>query len=88
MHTAFWIAWVCPIAIYLYIVQAYSLPWMADFLMWPYLLVSTVGAWRSTGMPPGALWAAGIYRFILALFGITALLSLGIQAYALVGPAL
>lgn len=68
MHTAFWLVWFTPIA---------ALAWANieigswfDLVLVPFLVLTTVSAWRSTNEPPGALWAASMYRLALFLFGL------------------
>lgn len=79
MHTAFWMAWVVPLALYA-IVEPW-LPWIAELLFMPYILFSAIGAWRSTKNPPGKPWAAYIYRILLVIFGFSVAVPLAGYAY-------
>lgn len=83
MHTAFWVAWVCPLAIYAIAQQSFPLPAYLDLVMAPYIIFALVGVWRSTKEPPGRLWVPIIYRMMLGLFALSALLVVGLQGYIL-----
>jgi hypothetical protein len=74
MHTAFWLAWFTPIFALAYVGN--YLPVWVDLVLLPYLVLATIGAWRSTKSPPGALWAASIYRLALVLFVLVALVGI------------
>ena len=79
MHTAFWLAWFTPIFVLAY--AANYLTFWVDLVLLPYLTLATIGAWRSTRHPPGALWAASIYRLALFLFVLLALIGLLLIGY-------
>lgn len=86
MHTAFWIAWVCPLAIYIQAQQALQLSMVAELPMLAYLVVSTVGTWRSTWHPPGSSWAPKIYQTLLFMFTITAVTGIAFATFNLAMP--
>lgn len=79
MHTAFWLVWFVPIATMAYLDVEISA--LADFVLLPYLIFATVGAWRSTDSPPGALWPASLYRLALFIFGLLIICGVMIIAY-------
>ena len=74
LHTAFWLCWLLPLIIAPQI-EAYAGGWVTVIYM-PYLVISYVGAWRSTRSPVRSLWAPNIYRCALLLFFPIALLSM------------
>lgn len=85
MHTAFWVAWVVPLAVFAMVSS--NLPAFVDVVLLPYLLLASVGAWRATGNPPGSMWAPTIYRVLLAIFAISVILTAGLQVHDLINQA-
>lgn len=79
MHTAFWLAWFVPFVVFAKIESVIG--GFASVFYLPYLVISTLGAWRSTRNPPGRLWAAGVYKIALALFLMTILGLISLAAY-------
>jgi hypothetical protein len=82
MHICFWLCWFVPI--YTLAIIGHQLPGWITYLAFIYLLVATIGTWRSTRHPPGQLWVPGLYRIFLMLFVLCCIIFVGmILAFSL-----
>lgn len=85
MHTAFWAVWFVPLAAMSLL--DISLGGWIDIILIPFLVLTTVCAWRSTESPPGALWPASLYRLALFAFGLLMVAGMILLAYGLIANA-
>lgn len=80
LHTAFWLCWLLPLILAPQLEMLVG--YWAIIIYMPYLVVSYVGAWRSTRVPVKSLWAPNMYRLALVLFLPVAALSIADLALA------